>query len=88
MLGLGIAATQAAAENDWIRIRPATMSYTAFAVLEFVAVARYPGEVAWETPAAWIYLLFLASAGVIGLYGWWQATKARTANDAASPSAQ
>jgi len=82
LLGLGIAATQAVVENDWIRIRPATMSYTAFAVLEFAALARYPDELAWETPSAWIYLVLLASALVIGLYGWWQATQLRKKIDA------
>ena len=85
LLGLGIAATQAVAENDWMRIRPATMSYTVFAVLEFAALARYPGELARDTPAAWIYLLFLTSALGIGLYGWWQATQLRKAIDASRP---
>jgi uncharacterized integral membrane protein len=75
LLGLGIAAAQVIGENDWLRIRPATMSYAVFAVLEFVAVARYADDVSWSTPAAWIYLLFLASSLGIGVYGWWRATQ-------------
>lgn len=75
LVGLGIAAVHALGENDWKRIQPATMSYVVFAGLELVAVARYPGEVAWDTPAAWIYLLFLFSALVVGVCGWWQAAR-------------
>lgn len=75
LVGLGIAAAQAVGENDWMRIRPATMSYAAFAVLEFGALARYPDEVAWSTPQAWVYLVFLASSLGIGGYGWWRATQ-------------
>ncbi|MGS0686457.1 hypothetical protein ACVBEQ_15120 [Nakamurella sp. GG22] len=75
LVGLGIAAAQVVGENDWLRIRPATMSYTAFAVLEFAALARYPDEVAWATPEAWVYLLFLASSLGIGAYGWWRAAQ-------------
>src|SRR5664279_3021694 len=40
LVGLGIAAVQAVRENDWMRIRPATMSYVVFGGLELVALAR------------------------------------------------
>ena len=83
LVGLGIAAVHALRENDWKRIQPATMSYVVFAGLELVAVARYPGEVAWDAPAAWIYLLFLLSALVVGVHGWWQATRSATPRTAA-----
>ena len=75
LLGLGIAAVHAARENDWRRIQPATMSYVVFGGLELVAVARYPGEVSWSAPSAWVYLLFLISTVGAGLYGWWRATR-------------
>ena len=78
LLGLGIAAVHALRENDWRRIQPATMSYVVFAGLELVAIARYPGEVAWHSPAAWIYLLFLLSALVVGAYGWRRAILSAT----------
>jgi hypothetical protein len=75
LLGLGIAAIHALRENDWGRIRPATMSYLAFGGLQLVAVARYPGELDWAAPQTWVYLLFLISALVAGGHGWWQATR-------------
>ncbi len=75
LLGLGVAAAQVLGENDWVRIRPATMSYTVFAVLELVALGRYPDEVSWTSPAAWVYAIFLASSLGIGVCGWWRATQ-------------
>jgi hypothetical protein len=67
---LGIAAAHSIAENDWARIHVATVSYTAFGILEVIALARYPGEFAWNTPQGWVFLLFLASILVVGIYGW------------------
>jgi hypothetical protein len=75
LLGLGIAAIHAVHENDWQRIRPATMSYIVFAGLQLVAVARYPGELDWAAPHTWVYLFFLLSALLAGGHGWWQATQ-------------
>ena len=53
------------------RPRPAT---SLWACLEFVALARFPGDVAWDSPQAWIYVLFLLSALVAGAYGLWMAS--------------
>lgn len=72
-LGLGIAAAHAVWENDWSRIGAATASYLVFGVLELVAIARYPSELAWDTAGAWIYVGFLLSAALAGGYGWWHA---------------
>ena len=72
LVGIGIAAIQAVGENDWRRIQPATMSYVAFGALELMALARFPGEVAWNAASAWIFILFLVSALGAGLYGCWQ----------------
>jgi len=74
LLGIGIAAVHAVWENDWKRIRPATASYITLGCLEFVALARFPGDVAWNSPQAWIYVLFLLSALAAGAYGLWMAS--------------
>ncbi len=74
-LGLGIAAAHAVWENDWSRIGAATASYLVFGVLELVAIARYPSELAWDTVAAWVYLVLLISAVLAGGYGWWRARR-------------
>jgi hypothetical protein len=70
LVGLAIAAVHVVFENDWKRVQAATGAYFVFGLLELVAVARYPDEISWTTPQAWIYLSFLASATGAGLYGW------------------
>lgn len=83
-LALGIAAAHAAWENDWARVQVATMSYTVFALFELIALARYPGDVAWDRPQAWVFLLFLVSVLVVGVYGWWRSSRV-PAGDLAAP---
>ena len=73
LLGIGVAAFHGVREDDLLRIRPLGGGYTVFAIFQFVALARYPGDVAWGAPAAWVYVAFLASVLPIGLYGWFGA---------------
>src|SRR3989475_10350187 len=69
-VGIGFAAFHANRENDFLRIRPLAGGYIAFAILQFVAVARYAGDVNWSAPAAWVYLAFLGSILPVGLFAW------------------
>jgi hypothetical protein len=78
LLGLGLAAAHATAENDWGRVAVATHSYVLLGVLEFVALIRYPNTVDWGRPATWVYVLFLVSVLLVGVYGW--ITTTRTAH--------
>lgn len=83
-LALGIAAAHALWENDWARVNVATMSYTVFGVFELIALVRYSGRVDWGQPQAWIYVLFLVSVLVVGLYGWRESTRHSAATDVAA----
>ena len=70
LFSLGVAAVHALVERDLHRLRPAAWGYLTIAVLEAVALARYPDPVRWGSAAAWCYLAFLASmlvAGVVAL---------------------
>ena len=67
LIGIGFAALHANRENDISRIQPLAGGYTAFAVLELIAIARYSGNVNWSAPAAWVYLAFLFSILPVGL---------------------
>jgi hypothetical protein len=78
LLGLGLAAAHATAENDWGRVAVAIHSYVLLGVLEFVALIRYPNTVDWGRPATWVYILFLVSFLLVGVYGW--ITTMRTAH--------
>src|SRR5438876_1989264 len=70
LIGIGFAAFHASRENDFLRIRPLGGGYIAFAILQFIAIARYSGDVNWSSVAAWVYAAFLASVLPVGLFGW------------------
>ncbi len=68
LIGVGVIALHAFREDDLARVRPVGGGFTLFGLLEFVALARYPAQMAWGTAAAWLYLAFLASLVPVGLY--------------------
>ena len=78
LVGLGIAAAQAAWENDPVRIGVAAASYLVFGVLELIAIARFPDALFWDSVAAWMYLAFLLSTLVGGAFGWRRAWQLRS----------
>jgi hypothetical protein len=70
LLGLGVAAAQSVWENDWERVAIATTIYVVLGVLELLAVLRYPQFMDWSRLNAWVYLIFVLSILVFGIYGW------------------
>lgn len=82
LIGIGTAAAHAAWEHDWVRVKNTMLSYLAFAVLQFIALLRYPNVVAWDGVSAWIYVLFMATVLAAGLYGWLTARRVEQARAA------
>ncbi len=72
LVGIGIAAAQAAFENDYPRIRVASFSFVALGALELVAAARYLGDLNLGDPRTWLYLAYLVSFVVVGAPGLFQ----------------
>lgn len=70
LIAIGVLLLHAVREGDLTRIRPVGGGITVFGLLELVALARYPSQMAWGTPSAWLYLVFLASLLPMGLYAW------------------
>lgn len=56
-------------ERDWARIRVATLTYTVAPLLQFVALARFSETVNWDGAGIWVYVAFLASLLLLGLFG-------------------
>jgi hypothetical protein len=79
LLGLGVAAMQATFENDWARVRGASLGYLVFGVLQLVALARYPLAVDWNDSPALIYATFLVSVAVTGGYATFRAWRSTAA---------
>jgi hypothetical protein len=70
LVSVGIAAFHTYWERDRRRVQASTRTYLLLALLQFVALARYPDEVSWSDLRLWVYLYFLATILVIGLWGW------------------
>jgi len=75
LIAIAVLLFHAYREGDLARIRPVGGGLTLFGLIELVALARYPGEMAWAAPAAWLYLIFLASLLPIGLFAWFAPNK-------------
>jgi hypothetical protein len=56
-------------ERDWERVRVAVLTYTTGPILQFVALARFSDTVSWNAAGVWVYIAFLASILLLGLYG-------------------
>jgi hypothetical protein len=63
-------------ENDLNRVAPYLSSFAALGALQAIALARYPDDMQWDEPAAWIYVAFIASTFVLAAYGWLVARRA------------
>jgi hypothetical protein len=69
LLGTGVVVAQWNWENSIDRMRIPALSSSVFVLLQFVALARYPVEVDWDTLQAWVYVIFLASMALTGVGG-------------------
>ena len=64
---MGVAAAHALREGDLARVRPAAVAYVAFAVLQAIALARFPHTLHWSSAQAIGYAVFLATTLAAGL---------------------
>jgi uncharacterized membrane protein len=69
LIGLGVAAAQGLLERDARRLRPAAVGSVLLAVLQSIALGRYPHLFAWRSPAGIVYLIFLATMLLTGAAG-------------------
>jgi hypothetical protein len=64
LIGLGVAAAHMAWERDWRRVLPASAMLAVFGALELLVLLRFPAELDWSGPRAWVYLLWTYPASV------------------------
>ena len=67
LISLGVAAVHALLERDARRLRPAAVGYVLLALLQSIALARYPNYFAWHSASGMIYLIFLAAMLLTGV---------------------
>ena len=69
LIGLGVAAAHALLERDARRFRPAAAGSVLLAVLQFIALARYPQLFEWRSAAGIVYLIILGTMVLTGAAG-------------------
>jgi hypothetical protein len=69
LIGLGVAAAHALLEGDARRFRPVATGSVLFAVLQSIALVRYPHLFDWGSPSGVVYLIFLATTLLTGAVG-------------------
>jgi hypothetical protein len=68
--GIGVVGGLAVLEGDVASMRPVWVGSLTLAILQGVALVRYPGAVTWGGAAAWLYAALFASVGAAGVWGW------------------
>ena len=69
LISFGVAAGHALLERDARRLRPAALGYVLLAVLQSIALARYPHLFEWRSFSGAVYLIFLATMLLTGAVG-------------------
>jgi hypothetical protein len=75
--GFGASALHAVAANDLPSFEGAAIAYTALGALELTVVARYTGDLTGADLDSCLYVAFLASVLLAGLWGWRSARRLR-----------
>ena len=69
VISLGVAASHSLLERDARRLRPAALGYTLLALLQVIALVRYPHQFEWGSASGIIYLVFLGTMLLTGTVG-------------------
>jgi hypothetical protein len=69
LISLGVAAGHSLLERDARRLRPASVGYLLLALLQAIALARYPHQFEWGSASGSIYLAFLGAMLLTGAAG-------------------
>ena len=70
LLAFGLATALAVVAGDLVRLRTAAVAYTVFGALVLVAVLRFVGTPAWDTPSAWLFVAMTVAVVLTGAAGW------------------
>ncbi len=70
LLAFAVAVGLSVADGDLLRLRVATVAYTAFGVFQFVTLLRFRDEVEWSEVGAWVVVAVLVAMVATGAAGW------------------
>jgi hypothetical protein len=69
LVGIGLGAAQAVREDDFERARIAFVAFGVAVLLQFVALARYGGELDWSSISGIVYLAALLGVLALAVFG-------------------
>jgi hypothetical protein len=69
LVAIGITLIAILHEGDWARVRHAMVYLAAVALAHLATLARYPGTVQWDDPAAWVLVGLDVSLLVLAVHG-------------------
>jgi uncharacterized integral membrane protein len=75
LISFGAAALLALRENCMIRLQISSLAYGVFGLLELIAALRFAGDLRWDEPAAWLFVIIATSIALTGGYGWFAARR-------------
>ena len=73
LVALGLAAALTLRDRDLDHLRAPAVTYATFGALQLGALLRFPDQLVWHRPSAWIYAVGVSSILVVGLVGVWRA---------------
>ncbi|MBT3339081.1 MAG: hypothetical protein HN855_02835 [Anaerolineae bacterium] len=71
-VGIGIIALHASWENDWTRLYPMMVGYATYGALQSINLLRYPEVLDWTRFSTVLYIIFVISVFLTGVYGAWK----------------
>ena len=74
-------------ENDRWRLLVPALAFCALSPLQFIAIARFSGEIDWGNPQIWGHTLFLIGVFALGIVGIAMSVRARKPSLGAAPPA-
>jgi hypothetical protein len=67
---VGLLQVSMAKENDWPRVKIATLLFMALPIAVLFQLARFSDEVDWSNAALWLFLADIAATGAICVWLW------------------
>jgi hypothetical protein len=80
LLAFAVAVALSVADGDLVRLRIATVAYTAFGLVQLATLIRFRTQVEWSGVAAWVLVAMMVAIAATGAAGWSIASR-RSATD-------
>ena len=77
LVSFGVLELHAVWENDWSRVRIMAFGCIVSSLFAMISLVRYAGEINWQSPGGYGYVIHLLVLFAIGAYAWRQAGRSQ-----------